>query len=177
MPGLRPFVLTTHRWMGLFSSLILTVAGATGAIMVWPGNSLIRKAAGRLHETLALGRPGALVVLTATAIAVLLELGGLYLWWQRKALRVQVRSGWKRAAFDLHHLVGAVGFVLMIVIATTAVLAFALGPAPTRQTLMRLHTGNPFGTPVRVLYSLASLGFAVQGGSGVVMWLRRRGSL
>ena len=34
--GLRQFLLVTHRWLGLASSLLLTIAGLTGALLVWP---------------------------------------------------------------------------------------------------------------------------------------------
>src|SRR5688572_1320801 len=105
----RQLVLVTHRWLGLGSSGILAIVGLTGAFLITPGLPL-RKIAGGLHEKLALGTPGAWIVTIATAAAVLLELGGCFLWWKQKLLRVRSGKGWRQALIDLHHVVGAVAF-------------------------------------------------------------------
>jgi uncharacterized iron-regulated membrane protein len=172
---LRQFVLTTHRWMGLCVSLILAIAGGTGVFLIWPGDYLLRKVAGKLHENLALGYNGRMIVLAASAVGVLLEFGGLYLWWNRKTLRIRLRSGWQRAVFDLHHAAGAICLVIMLVLAVTAVTMGYTSSSETRRTANRLHTARSFSLPVQIVYALGTIGFAVQGTTGVLMYLRKLG--
>ena len=73
----RSFVLITHRWLGFTSSVVLPIVGLTGAILICPGTSLLKRVAGPLHERLGMGRVGWWLVVLATVIAVLVELGGL----------------------------------------------------------------------------------------------------
>ena len=84
---IRQLVLVTHRWMGLPSAAILALLGATGVVLQWAEDvavlDAVQRYASALHERLALGRFGHWVVVTTTAIAVLLELGGIVLWWKR----------------------------------------------------------------------------------------------
>lgn len=180
---LRDVVLVTHRWLGLTSSIILSIVGVTGALIFLPRSCLFRRIAGRLHETLALGAVGRWIVMVATVSAILLQLGGLYLWWKRKSVRVDASLGWRRAAFDLHHAVGFIGFVLMLVLAATGVGRAVFRSMDTgdryrgvRSAMTRFHTAESFSTPVKVLYALGSAGFMVQGVTGVVIWWKPRRS-
>lgn len=169
----RTFVLATHRWLGLTVSLILAVTGGTGSIMVWPGEHLLKRVAGKLHENLAMGQPGSRVVLAATAAAVLLELTGLYLWWRRRTLTVSWRSGWRGVVLDLHHAAGVVGLAVMLTLAVSAV-GMRFGSRATRSVLAPIHTADAFTLPMKVVFALGSFGFVIQGGTGILMWLKRR---
>jgi uncharacterized iron-regulated membrane protein len=177
----RGLLLVTHRWVGLASCFILAITGGTGAFMVWPGflpGSLVRRAIGRLHETLALGRPGAWIVLGATIAAVLLQVTGIVLWWRRKAVAVQLRGGWRRAMNDLHHSAGVVALVIMLVLAVSGVGMVFITPDPfpdLRKVIVDWHTARAFPFPIKVLYTAGTLGFAVQGFTGLIMWWRPRG--
>ena len=171
----RQLILVTHRWIGVAVSAFLCVIGLTGAVFFWPETSWVTRASGRLHETLALGPIGGWIVLLATACAVLLQVGGLYLWWQRKALKVRFQSGWRRALFDLHHLVGFTGFILMFILAATGVILFFVSPQDNpwlRKIAMDLHSARSYGWPIKVLYVTATIGFVVQSITGLVMWWR-----
>jgi len=170
----RRFVLITHRWIGLSTSIILVIAGATGAVLAVPGPDLLRRAASRLHETLALGSVGNMIVLTATAAAIVLQLGGVWLWWKRKSFAVRLSAGWRRMVIDLHHSAGALGLVLMLVLAVTGVGMTMIAPGPARRLFVDLHTAREYALPVKLLYALGSLGFLVQGVTGVLMWWRPR---
>ena len=170
----RRFVLITHRWIGLSTSIILAIAGATGAVLAVPGPDLLRRAASRLHETLALGSVGNMIVLTATAAAIVLQLGGVWLWWKRKSFAVRLSAGWRRAVIDLHHSAGALGLVLMLLVAVTGVGMTMFTPGPERAMFVDLHTAREYALPVKLLYALGSLGFLVQGVTGVLMWWRPR---
>ena len=170
----RRFVLITHRWIGLSTSIILAIAGATGAVLAVPGPDLLRRAASRLHETLALGSVGNMIVLTATAAAIVLQLGGVWLWWKRKSFAVRLSAGWRRAVIDLHHSAGALGLVLMLLVAVTGVGMTMFTPGPERAMFVDLHTARKYAMPVKFLYALVSLGFLVQGVTGVLMWWRPR---
>ena len=173
----RELVLVTHRWLGLSSSVVLAIVGLTGAGLIWPSASLLRRISGRLHEELGLGGLGFWLVVWATVAAVLLELGGVVLWWKRKALAVQTRSGWWRALADFHHPAGVILAPLMLILSVTGVgMAFVTPDnyPNLRDVIFRLHTTRDYSTFVKLLYLLGTLGFMVQGVTGVVMWWRRR---
>src|SRR5690348_17343099 len=99
----RRFVLVPHRWNGLSTSLVLAIAGGTGIVRALTSPGEFRRPFARLHEDLMLGNIGSWIVLNATAGAVLLQLGGVILWWKRKTLRVRTAGGWRTAVSDLHH--------------------------------------------------------------------------
>lgn len=170
----RHAVLVTHRWMGLGSSLILAAVGGTGAMQVYSTGRL-RDLTGPLHESLFLGRPGTYVVLAATVAALLLDAGGLVLWWRRKVLTVETRFGWRRTLTDLHHVTGLFALVLMVILAATAVMMRFVTPESDpwlRKIIVDLHTTRDYGWALKALFCLGSLGFVVQGVSGLVMWYR-----
>jgi uncharacterized iron-regulated membrane protein len=185
---LRNVILVTHRWLGLASSAFLAIAGGTGVLLIWRGRPFWEQSewllwagrvSGPIHEHLAMGRigmgrAGSLVVVTATGLAILIELGGLVLWWRKKILWVRPGRGWWRTCFEIHHLVGLIFLPLMLLLAVTG---FAMGildgekHAELWRFLARLHKGNyPF--PVDALYAMASLGFVVQGVTGLAVWWR-----
>lgn len=169
---LRHVVLVTHRWLGLSTGLILTIAGATGTVLVFATGRL-HQVVGPVHTSLAAGRPGTLVVLAATAAAVLLEAGGIVLWWRRKLVTVETRVSWRRGLADLHHVTGIVGLGLMVILAVTAVMIPFVTPESKpwlRTVIIGLHTTRDYGGVVKTLFGAASLGFVVQGVTGIVMW-------
>jgi uncharacterized iron-regulated membrane protein len=171
----RSLVLVTHRWIGLASSLVLVVLGVTGAILVVPGRSMLRKLAQPLHERLWIGQFGWWIVVVTTIAAVLLQLGGLILWWKRKRVAVRFGDGPRRGLTDLHHASGAIAFVLMFLLAATGVLMAFITPREfpeLRRIVFNLHTTRSFPIPIRLVYFLGSIGFAVQGVTGVFMWWR-----
>jgi uncharacterized iron-regulated membrane protein len=171
---LRTVVLVTHRWIGLATSLVLSIVGLTGVVFFMPPSALTR-ASGRVHESLGLGSFGARIVFLATLCGVLLQLGGLYLWWRRKLMTIRLRSGWRRALIDLHHVAGLTGFLIMLTLAATGVVLVLVGPqdhAGLRKVAMDLHTARTYGWPIKVLYAAATSGFLIQGLTGVVMWWR-----
>jgi uncharacterized iron-regulated membrane protein len=178
----RELVLVAHRWMGLPSSIILSIVGVTGAMIFLPRSWLLRRIAGRLHDSLALGLVGWWTVVIVTAVAVVLQLSGLCLWWRRKALRLHATRSLRRAAFDLHHAVGFVAFLLMLLLAATGVGRPLIRGIDAdgrhkqlRSLMTKLHTAESFPLPVKALYALASTGFMIQGITGVIIWwtLRR----
>ena len=170
----RRLILVTHRWIGLSTSLVLIIAGATGALMVWGFQGEFRRAVGRIHESLALGTTGTWIVLLATAGAILLQFGGVILWWKRKTLSVRTTAGWRAAVIDLHHAVGALGLLLMLLIAATGVGMRMVGPGPVRRAIVDFHTSRRFPLAVDIVYAIGSLGFVVQGVTGVLIWARPR---
>jgi len=68
-----------------------------------------------------MGHFGWWIVVLVTFAAVFLEMGGLILWWKRKAISVRVRSGWRLALFDLHHTIGILALPMMLLLAVTGV--------------------------------------------------------
>ena len=175
--GLRGVLLFTHRWLGLASSWVLSIVGASGAVIVWQREDLLQRIAGRFHEQLAIGPIGRWIVVVATAGAVVLQLSGLILWWRRKAMRVRWRLEWKRVLIDLHHPVGAVFLPLMLILAVSGTgMAFITpGAHPElRRVLVTFHTAGYFPLGIKVLYTAGTMAFVIQGVTGVVMWWRNR---
>jgi uncharacterized iron-regulated membrane protein len=111
-----------------------------------------------------------------------LQVGGLYLWLRRRIVIARWRGSWQRFAFDVHHAVGVIGFVLMLVLAVTGIGRVVLReinsrsePFPAvRRTMVRYHAGESFHPGIKVLYMLASAGYAVQAASGALVWWRLR---
>ena len=170
-------MLVTHRWIGLVSAVVVAIAGITGAMLAAPTNTRFNEAVIEAHINLGLGEGGAYAVVAATVISILLQAGGLYLWWRTKRLALATGAGWRRFMLDLHNVVGVLGFVVMLVIAASALgrvgLRGAAGlPGLGRKVASRLHTAGGFPVPVKAVYAVASLGFAVQGVTGVALWLK-----
>ena len=51
---MRQFFLVTHRWLGLAAGLILALAGASGAFLVWSRSETLAD----FHTHLWIGEPG-----------------------------------------------------------------------------------------------------------------------
>lgn len=182
MARCRRFLLVTHRWVGVASAGVLVIASATGALLAWPwpGESgLWRPVAARIHENLGLGLfgIGALgywTVTIASAMGALLVCGGLLLWWQRKIVRVRTDLGWRRAAFDLHQVVGFFGSGVMLLLAVTGIGVMFLRPDDGMifEVTFALHTARNFHWSVKMLYLVGTTAFTVQTLTGFLIWWR-----
>jgi uncharacterized iron-regulated membrane protein len=186
-PGIRNFLLVTHRWLGLSSAVVLAIAGGTGALLAWPWwlteEPVGRWVAARIHESLGLGFFGLgfigyWSVTIATGGGVLLLFGGLVLWWRRKIATVRTNRGWQRGVFDLHHAVGAVGFAFMLLVASTGLGIVFLRPEDgvVFEVAFALHTTRGFHWTIKLLYLAGSLAFTLQVATGVAMWWQPIGS-
>ncbi len=182
----REFFLKTHRWMGLGASIVLAVVGFTGVLLIWPDRlGDYARTMSRFHTRLLIGEPGEWLVITSTVLSSLLILGGVYLWWKRKIVAIEFRRGWWRLLFDLHHSLGLLATVLMLVLSLSGIglvlteVEREAGQEPpprtpaeiaTRKTVHDLHTGRNYSLPMKILYAAGSLGFLVQSATGFVMW-------
>lgn len=84
----------------------------------------------RLHEQLSMGTPGINLVHAGGFLMMLMSLTGLYLWWPRReslaqAVTVKTRP-LKRALYDLHRVVGAAAFALLLVVSTSGTMILGL---------------------------------------------------
>jgi uncharacterized iron-regulated membrane protein len=52
----------------------------------------------------------------ATIVSLVLVLSGIYLWWGDKIWRVRWSASWKRVVFDLHHQLGIVAAIVLVLI-------------------------------------------------------------
>jgi uncharacterized iron-regulated membrane protein len=174
----RRFVLVAHRWLGLGSSVLLAIIGLSGAAYLIPAFERYRPFLEELHMHLMIPGAGQGIVIAATIAAILLELGGLYLWWRRKVWTIRWRAGWRTVINNLHHATGVVMLAVMLLLAGTG-----LGRVLVRQVLPAYsivvkatnvaHTGLAFPWPIQAIYVIGSLGFLVQGTTGVIMWWSR----
>lgn len=178
--SLRRTFLVAHRWLGLGTSVLLTIIGVSGSAYLIPAFEPFHPFLERLHMYLMIPVAGQGIVIAVTVAAVLLELSGTYLWWNRKRWTIRWRAGWRTVVQDLHHLSGIAMLAIMLFLAGTG-----LGRVAVRQVLPEysivvrvtnsLHTGLRFPGPIRAVYVIGGLGFLVQGTTGVIMWWPRGG--
>jgi uncharacterized iron-regulated membrane protein len=69
-----------------------------------------------LHVELLGGKVGRTVVGACTVVAFFLVITGIILWWPDKLVRVRAAASWKRINFDLHHALGIIASLVLIVI-------------------------------------------------------------
>ena len=74
------------------------------------------------HVELVAGSIGRSVVAIATVVALFLVTTGIILWWPDKLIRIRPGASWKRINFDLHHVLGIVASLILIVITSSALL-------------------------------------------------------
>lgn len=174
----RPFLKVTHRWVGLASSLVLSIVGLTGAVLVWGSKNPLAKiiGAGPLHERLALGKPGYYLVVISTIAGLLLVLSGIFLWWKQKIFRIRNRPRWYLTVFDLHHCVGIFGLIIMLILTASGIGMVLTTPADglIRVIVFRLHTALRFPIIIKLVYMVGSALFFVQALTGTVMWFKFR---
>lgn len=68
------------------------------------------------HVEFLAGKVGREIVGVLTAIALFLVVTGVILWWPDKLIRVTTTASWKRINFDLHHALGIIASLVLIVI-------------------------------------------------------------
>jgi uncharacterized iron-regulated membrane protein len=72
------------------------------------------------HVELVAGRVGRSIVGAVTVVALFLVLTGIILWWPDKIFRIHTTASWKRINFDLHHALGIVAAIVLVVITSSA---------------------------------------------------------
>lgn len=186
---MRRFLRLSHKWLGIATTLPLMLIGVTGAAMVWikPAPTLHLLHSGDVDAPV-----WRIVANVVTGIGALVMAGGVYLWWRRRSFRIDRTRGAWRFMWDLHQAFGAAAAIVMLVIAlsglglyTTRDISRRLGlprtdptfPTRNERVVRRLihdaHTSGVLKFPLGPLWTIASLGFALQGVTGIFTWLRR----
>ena len=102
------------------------VQPATGAILgVRSDAQRVAGLASRLnllHRALLLGDRGRFIVRWGTIAALYLAITGIVLWWPDKIFSVRATASWKRINFDLHHIIGVLASVVIVITAGTGLL-------------------------------------------------------
>ena len=75
-----------------------------------------------LHVQLMTGKIGSAIVGVVAAVALLLVVTGIYLWWADKQWRINWSASWKRIVFDLHHTLGILASVVLLAITGSGVI-------------------------------------------------------
>lgn len=91
----------------------------TRSIAQW--NATLPRRLHVLHVQLMTGRVGSAIVGAVTAIALLLVISGIYLWWADKQWRINWSASWKRIVFDLHHTLGIAASLVLLAITGSGV--------------------------------------------------------
>jgi uncharacterized iron-regulated membrane protein len=73
----------------------------------------------RLHTNLLVGRLGRQINTYAALILIVLAITGVFLWWPSKSVRLDLRAGWRKLSWQLHHLSGIVSALFIVVLAFT----------------------------------------------------------
>src|SRR5262245_62060538 len=111
----RQLMLVIHRWTGLGASIVLAFAGVSGLLLIWTDRPALQE----FHTHILIGEPGEWLVNTATFLAIVLIVGGAYLWWRRKIVAISLTKSWWRTLYDLHHSLGILVGTVMLIIALT----------------------------------------------------------
>lgn len=79
-----------------------------------------------LHANLLLGRGGEIANGIGAILLIILSISGLIIWWQgikrwTRALKINLRAGWKRINFDLHNSLGFWTLAITLMWAITSV--------------------------------------------------------
>jgi len=96
-----------------------------------------------LHVTLTGGKSGAAIMAIATFVCFALVLTGVYLWWPDKIWRVRWSASWKRVVFDLHHQLGVMAAIVLLLITGSALVMHY-------ETLSRVVYGIGGETPTEI---------------------------
>jgi len=105
-----------------------------------------------LHVTLMSGKIGGEIMAIATLVSLVLVLSGVYIWWRDKSWRVRWSASWKRVVFDLHHQLGIVAALVLVLITTSALvmhyqalndLVYRLDQSPENELLDQLVPASP----------------------------------
>jgi uncharacterized iron-regulated membrane protein len=68
------------------------------------------------HVELFAGRVGRNIIGAVTAVALFLVLTGIIIWWPDKLVRINTTASWKRINFDLHHALGSIAALILIIV-------------------------------------------------------------
>ncbi|HEV8410103.1 MAG TPA: PepSY-associated TM helix domain-containing protein [Gemmatimonadaceae bacterium] len=93
--------------------------GINGTRTLAEGQNSLSRRLHVFHVELFAGKIGRTIVGTATVIALFLVLTGIIIWWPDKLIRINTGASWKRINFDLHHALGIVAALVLIVITTS----------------------------------------------------------
>lgn len=103
-----------------------------------------------LHHSLLVGRTGRMFTTAASVAAVLLALGGLWLWWPRRIWRVTRTSTWRGVNYDLHNVTGFLGSIGTLLFAGTAVAMAMADPVDALSRRVLGDAPNPALAPASV---------------------------
>ena len=81
----------------------------------------------------------------SSIVLVFLVISGLYLWWPRKRIKIDLSGNVQRLSFDLHNVIGLFGSLFLLLFAITGIY-IAIGPPPYAIT-SKPTTQPAFSTP------------------------------
>lgn len=95
------------------------------------------------HVEFFQGKIGRSFVGILSGVALFLVVTGMILWWPDKLFRVHTGASWKRINFDLHHALGIVASLVLIVICTSGLLVHYDGLANAIKSLDTVPPSAP----------------------------------
>jgi uncharacterized iron-regulated membrane protein len=146
-----------------------------------PGPPALQKFLLQVHLALLWGKSGRAVVSFVTLCSFLLVIVGLILWWRDKSWRIRWSASWKRIVYDLHHVLGVVAALVLLLITMTGV--WMGYPKVVDPLVLALNaSGTPSSTPgmmmqpdpsaTRISYdSIAKLAHSVVPGAPITMMM------
>jgi uncharacterized iron-regulated membrane protein len=99
------------------------------------GQNTISRRLHVFHVELFAGKVGRTIVGAATIVALFLVLTGIILWWPDKLIRINTNASWKRINFDLHHALGIVAALVLIIITSSGLIIHYDGLAKVVRSL------------------------------------------
>ena len=102
---------------------VVAVDPYTGAIVGFPvapkGVELVVRGLHQLHTSLLAGRTGNTLVSITALSSLILVVTGVVIWWRGRLWRIRWSASWKRIVFDLHHSLGVIAALVLVVVCGT----------------------------------------------------------
>lgn len=108
------------------------------------------------HVEFFQGKIGRSVVGVLSGVGLYLVITGMILWWPDKLMRIHTSASWKRINFDLHHALGIVASLVLIVICASGLVVHYDGLAKAIRSLDSAPTPAPPTQPAGVAARPAS---------------------
>ena len=91
-----------------------------------------------LHTTLGIGG----IVGIVTIAALILVVTGIIIWWRDKLWRIRWSASWKRIVYDLHHSLGIIASLVLLIVTASGIAIHYNLIRPTRPTPPRQQPGT-----------------------------------
>lgn len=161
---------------------VVAVDPYTGAVVRFPALpsrvELAVRGVHQIHTSLFAGPTGNSLVALVALSSLILVVTGVVIWWRGRIWRVRWSASWKRIIFDLHHALGVLAALVLVVVCGTGVwigyykqvnpLVLKLNRTPVATARPTMPAPEPGAIPIS-LDSVVSLARAAVPGAPLIL--------